>query len=64
MYSSKVWRNYFGLSHLKVHSDAPGQDSVGSMKVKQDSYWIVPGNRQIYTEGEREWCELGATPEA
>lgn len=33
-------------SHLKVHSDAPRQDSVGGVEVKQNSNWIVPGNRK------------------
>lgn len=46
------------LSHLKVHSDAPGQDSVGGVKVKQDSYWVVPENR-----GEKEEDQQRETEE-
>lgn len=35
-------REKLTLSHLKMHSDAPGQDSVRGMEVKQDSNWVVP----------------------
>lgn len=42
-----------------MHSDAPGQDGVGGVEVKQDANWIVPESRSAR---ERE-AERGAERE-